>query len=248
MKSKITTTIHTLKKVELGNLCRRFGLTQVGNKSVLVDRIATHVHHVQRLNFPARLIAIDVGTVNLGYALLEFDLYKTKLLDWKLLCPEMPKEYNVQKYAMQCRSILDNGLFRPDVGLYLIERQSWRSLGPRQSIPHAIIKSTIFESLLMGMLMERGNHQVVVDSILPGLVSDFIEFAPKEKTNRYKSKKEFGVAKATEWIESNSIESTPALKEYFYKSKKRDDLSDSLLLGLAYTHWIKETKMFLTEI
>jgi hypothetical protein len=172
-----------------------------------------------------------------------------RVLDWKLLSPEMPEVYHVQKFAQQCSLVLDQGLYKHDTDLYVIERQSWRTLGPR-GVPHAILRSTAFEALLIGMVMERGKAKnICVESIQPMSVAvemgyDLVDSSVKGK---YKGKKDYAVKKAQELINSKSVQCPVHYMNYFQNAKKQDDLSDSLLLGVAYANWIIKGHNYLNK-
>jgi hypothetical protein len=67
-------SIASLSKVDLCTLAKRFGLLQTGNKPDILERIDKYLSFVSDMQFPKRLVAVDVGYVNLAYAQLEFDL------------------------------------------------------------------------------------------------------------------------------------------------------------------------------
>jgi hypothetical protein len=49
--------------------------------------------------------------------------------DWRVMDANMPKDYNVHSYSQKCRQLLDDGLFKCNTDLYLVERQSMRPMG-----------------------------------------------------------------------------------------------------------------------
>jgi hypothetical protein len=227
---------------QLVKMCKHFGLLQSGKKLELSNRITDYLELVKSIKQPC-LVSVDVGIVNLAFAQLKLNQNKIEVLDWQLVEPDVPKTYNVQQYAQKCSQILDRGLFKNDSSLYIIERMSWRSKG--FSIPQTILRSTALEALLVGMLLERGNHKVRVESILPGSVSNHFDLVPESVSkNRYQLKKKAAVDKV-EWLLDGRIDCPKNLKVMFKNQKKKDDLSDSLLTGIAYLDWIMRAQDYI---
>jgi hypothetical protein len=99
--------------------------------------------------------------------------------------------------------------------------------------------------------MERGKTKdIIVESIPPMSVALEIGYDPADlKTkSRYKTKKEYGIVIAEEWINSGRVHCPPRYTKYFQSMKKRDDLSDSLLLGVAYAGWVLQGHNYLNKM
>eukprot|EP00842_Homolaphlyctis_polyrhiza_P005550 jgi/Hompol1/5997/HPOL_000162-RA len=98
--------------------------------------------------------------------------------DWGLITPVLPKAFSPREYAIEISRILDSRLFRGDLDTVLIERQSWRPLGMNRSVPHAILRSTAMEAMMLGMIMERGRaSNLRIISVSPKAVSDLFDLA-----------------------------------------------------------------------
>lgn len=190
-------------------------------------------------------MSIDVGYVNLaysefGYSYLSKVKKRIELRDWKLLDANVSSEYNVQSYATQGRQLLDNGLWSSDEPtLYLMERQSLRPIGFKRSVPHAIIKLVAFEALLFGMLQERcytAANNSSVECISPTSVSNHWNLT----SDSYKSKKGLGQSIVLDWMKAKDapLRIPSRLAKYYEITKKKDDLTDSLLIGLAFLQWL----------
>lgn len=94
---------------------------------------------------------------------------KIKVLDWELLDPQVPASYDIRSYVNQCQKLLDDRLYQSDVHAYVLEQQSFRPTGFGRAIPGAVIKSSMFEAVLMAILMERVKEsKVLIESVMPG--------------------------------------------------------------------------------
>jgi SAP domain len=87
-----------LKNNELKELSRSLGLSPAGTKSDMQERITSHVT-AAKLHPIKSLVAIDVGYKNLGFVHIS-NSSKLKIIDWGLLHPDMPTEYDVYKYLI----------------------------------------------------------------------------------------------------------------------------------------------------
>ncbi|KAJ3321768.1 hypothetical protein HDV06_003917 [Boothiomyces sp. JEL0866] len=203
-----------LKKPQLTNLCLTFGLPITGTRQTLIDQI---LQQSKAVNIPKNIIAIDVGTTNIGYVHIESQ--PLRIIEWKLIDPRFPKCFDIVKYSQ----ILNDVIPKSDAQ-YIIEKQSYR-LGAR--IPYAILKTNSIEAILSGLFVNQ------VESIPPQLISKFFDL-PKSD---YKQKKKKTVQLVSDWIENQKFEISVNHVQLFRDTKKKDDLSDCLLLAYAYHQW-----------
>ncbi|KAI8899597.1 ribonuclease H-like domain-containing protein [Globomyces pollinis-pini] len=242
------------KLVELQELCTSFGLSKSGTKSILDDRLTQHLQHISQSKFPNSLVSIDVGCVNLGFCHLKCDYNEFKPLespkitikDWGVFSVDIPKEYHSYKFAVECRRILDSQLYKPDASLYIVEKQSIRPIGIKQMIPKPILRSSIFEAILLGMIVDRGTkNNVKCESINPQLISTLFDL---NGAGSYHRKKSNGVTLVNKWIKSGRFNCRDDLLTEYQLSKKKDDMADSLIGGMAYVEWWFNSLSFLNSV
>ncbi|KAJ3261703.1 hypothetical protein HK103_004654 [Boothiomyces macroporosus] len=203
-----------LKKPELIRNCVQFGLPITGTRQVLIDNI---VNACDQVVVPKDIIAMDIGTSNLGYIHLETS--SKNIIDWKLIDPQFPKGFDIAAY-----STILNKLIPKNNVQYVIEKQSYR-LGTR--IPYAILKTNAIEAILSGLFVNQ------VESIPPQMVSKYFEL-PKSD---YKLKKKKSIELVASLIEKGELSVGKHALETFQLSKKKDDLSDCFLIAYAYYQW-----------
>ncbi len=219
-----------LQREQLLDICTDLGLSSTGSKIELISSISTFV---KAAVIPRSIVAIDIGYSNLGYVHLGLTNNKINILDWARVNTNVSRTYNVYEYSLKCRELLDGGLLKPDASVYLLEKQSWRKV-----IPHSILRSTAVESILMGQLMVA-NRDLKVESVTPQLVAKYHSIGLYGANEGYRKKKSESVVLVQQWLQNRYIECPPAFQGMFEKSSKKDDLSDCLLLGVAYLEWLQ---------
>lgn len=211
---------------QLKDVAFKYGLTCTGNKSQLQSKIQNHITNLNRNN--ARILAIDVGLVNMSYISAETHHSHLSIHDWSLVDLKLGN-YDPIHYAVQIQKLLDEILkFNPTN--IIIEDQSWRS-GLR--IPHTILKLKSVEAILIGCIISRGYKNV--DLVSPKKVSDYLLRTHQEyQRGTYKFKKKSCVK-----LVEKLLFQVNGCTDVFQKSKKKDDLADSFLLAFVWNEWRK---------
>lgn len=98
----------------------------------------------------------------------------------------------------------------------------------------------------MGTLLERGaGLGIKAESVSPGLVSAHLGLKAPESAKRYKDKKELGVSVVSEWIDNGRVECPSKWSTMFKTAAKKDDLADSMMIGVAYVDWMAATQLYI---
>lgn len=122
----------------------------------------------------------------------------------------------------------------PQADLYLLEEQSHRP-GNHKGFLGISVQLRCLEATVYALLSQRRGGRV--QSVLPSRVGGYFGISGN-------TKKTAAVGLVRDLI--GQMQTTPlgevvrvsdGLKEYFQASRKRDDLSDSLLQGLALLEW-----------
>ena len=168
-----------------------------------------------------KIVSFDVGIKNLAYCI--FDTETMKIKDWNIVDITTNKKNNE---CSQVVSVLDQYNNLLDSNLVLIEKQ-----------PSKNNKMRIIEALLNAYFVIKGINDkdssisnVKVYSAKHKLGNDTF----KGKVN-YNQRKKLGIYKSEIFLKSN-IQDTKFV-ELFEKSKKKDDLADSLLQALSYINF-----------
>ena len=206
-----------------------------GKKEDLYERILHHCRSFRPL--PKYLTSIDLGISHLALATFK-TTKKPEIIQWKLLKPDVPADYDVDGFAQGCHQLLKQFDFQDH--LFLLERQSFRPLGFSRIIPITIIKHVAFEAHLYSQLFQK----TTVHSIQPRAISKYFELSPEGYN--YTMKKKLATDLVTNLIE-RKVECPPILLDNFQKAHKKDDLADCILLGLAYLEWHRNTSLLNLE-
>lgn len=229
--------LSSLKLPQLKDTALKYGLLVSGTKSQLISRIQTHLSNTRMEN--SRVLAIDVGLVNLSYISAETHHTCLSIHDWSLIDMKL-SNYDPVYYAIQIQKLLDDILIFNPTNI-IIEAQSWRS-GLR--IPHTILKLKSLEAILIGCIISRGYNNV--DLISPKKVSDYLTSIHSDfEQGKYRVKK----ASSIKLVETllQSVEIKGECSNVFRDSRKKDDLADSFLLAFVWNEWRKNAIMDKSE-
>ncbi|KND05114.1 uncharacterized protein SPPG_00786, partial [Spizellomyces punctatus DAOM BR117] len=247
---------------ELQEKARSFGLTPSGTREVLLKRLQDHLTYVRNAPTPSSIVAIDVGPSNTGYVHLALPntlpsnikdrdkgatdevLSRPRILDWALLDLEV-SSMDFPGVAMACKQLLDERCYKPEAQVYLVERQTWRVVFGKLTVPPQLIASLVTEAVLLGMLLERRGEPAT--SVLPAYVSRHFSLndpasiqtsdVKKRQPRSKRAKKITAVHVVKKILEDQDVDCSKELLHVFNTTKKKDDMSDALLMALAWRDW-----------
>lgn len=222
--------IEGLLKLSLGELkaaANSCGLSPVGRKSILADRLASQ----RSIPVYERVISIDLGTKNLALSEVSKDLQVHRL---ELHDLALPEAFSPQTFAAHIHSFVKHTFKGSDVPI-LIERQRHRTAGCR-AIPESVLRVNFVECMLHCFLLQRAI------SVNPQRVSLLFEHPEGAK------KKQASVTLVSKLIQDQSIRMPADLVGLFNDSKKKDDLADSILQALAFFQWQQASIAFKNSI
>jgi hypothetical protein len=192
-------------------------------------------------------LSIDVGYQNLAYALLTTD--PRHIHSWKLVHPfDRKTVYTPTSQASIIHALINDTLKPLDADMYIVERQTMRG-GFRGVLP-GIVKVGMVEYMIIGML--KGMN-CKVESVNARSVSEYYGIgSTKEgkvdgKGYKHGDKKKKGVEIVKGWMKEKRFKIGQGIKREFEECKKKDDLSDCLMMGMAYIEWMENTKKFIKE-
>lgn len=163
----------------------------------------------------SKILSFDVGTKNLAYA--EYCTESKKLLRWDVISIDYDKTDIDASYASLV-TVLDE-LFDGEYDKVLIENQP-------------SMKNPIMKTIQCGIHMYFAScrhYKANVNNII--LVSASCKMKMCDgKGKTYAERKKLSISSCRAYIDANCLEWC----EYFKSSKKKDDLSDSLLQLLWY--------------
>jgi hypothetical protein len=215
-----------MKIPQLRQTAQSFGLALSGTKRELISRISTHISSTLE---PQRILAIDLGLVNLSYISASTSLTTFKVHDWSLIDLKLQK-YDPIQYTLEIQALTDRMLQYNPTNI-IIEAQSWRS-----RIPMTILKLKSLEAILVGCIISKGFNPHHIDLVSPKKVSDYLSTLDNinwKSGSNYRVKKNNAITLVETLmnkIDLNGIDT-------FKKSKKKDDLADSFLLAYVWNEW-----------
>lgn len=250
----VRSPLQDLKLKELQGLAKSLGLVQQGTKGILTARLEQRLEEVgNNGQVPQRLVAMDLGLKNCALVALDTNKgRRPQVHEWARLDLEFPESYSPKEWALACQKNLIQRvqILRPDH--IIIEQQSWRSSGRGFVIPSTILKLRAVEAMIFGLLIAQStqtSHHWTVNSVSPNAISEYFDFdsaSDESTTKTYRTKKGRSVEIVLRLLEGKTIDvSTKSLKT-FKTERKKDDMADALLMGLAWHGWqqnaLKESK------
>ncbi|TPX35561.1 hypothetical protein SmJEL517_g02042 [Synchytrium microbalum] len=231
------------------------GLATQGSKSSMIDAFLSHVLEQSNKSFPATVIAIDLGYLNVGIAHISIGRRvkgKPTVLDlkhWNLVKPDLPPAYDTFKYALGAIDIVQRHLLEADRPTsYVIERQQWR---PGTAMAHTLQRVRAMEAMIFAILVDRASvNDITVDGIHARSMTGHFELQA-EKSERKKTQ---AVSLVRSWMSEGINRETVTMKfrdehiQTWESNAKKDDLADALLMGIAYIERLLLVEKYRSEL
>lgn len=171
------------------------------------------------------ILSFDIGIKNLAYCLMDKEF---KIQEWRVC------DISANNYDKQCQKIIDEmdkiNFPKDKETIVIIEKQP--GVNPKMRV--------ISGQIMMYFAIKKKNN--------PELISKVIFYSPKYKLNCYKPPPDHPIPEkkySTKYAERKylskvhcerlmEIHEENDWKEFYFKHKKKDDLSDCYLQGYAY--------------
>ncbi|KAG2182494.1 hypothetical protein INT43_007425 [Umbelopsis isabellina] len=234
------------------------GVAVSGTKKELIERIVLHYDTVllddtvtkTYTAVPESVISIDMGYRNLAFAHVSRE---QKVLRWCRVDLDIDNHHPSQSASTVTRFVRDQLLkgippSSTDCAI-VIEKQRFRSMGGFSVLEHTL-RVNMVEAMLWSALQCMTDPNMIKEAVSPVAVekywSDIKGYCSDD--NQLSSKKKRSELLVAKLLSSNYIDCNPELLNMFASEKKKDDLSDSMLQGLAWLDWRKYTQKNIQEI
>lgn len=256
-----------LKNAQLRELCLDCGFVKANTKDALITSITKGIDQRLTLERPYNILSIDMGVKNLAFCELQI-ASKPIVNRWSLIQLEgydrslSFEQPSFAKLGYQLLSSLVDRHQLPEV--ILIEQQRFRSNG-LGNVPEWIVRVNQLEAMIHAFLRAfietSSNMRCHIGSISPTKVMNYWvrnketgedkKMTPNIRYSRTKSAK---TQLVSSWMSCPVDQlyfklKDPSLNPFDQQAsspeliKKKDDLSDALLQGLAWVRWQRNVEL-----
>ena len=185
-------------------------------------------------------IAFDIGVKNLSYCCLDSD---GKICQWDVinikegLDEQSSKDFHVLSEKL-FEKLLQHFNYDKDIGEVVIENQPVYKNPTMKSIQMLVysffsIRNLHLERKIKMYFIGASTKVKLAEKNLNAICPDITREIRGKYANKYSYNKHVSI-KCVEQILSNEEISDERSTDFFYTSKKKDDLADALLLGLVH--------------
>ncbi|KAH8556162.1 ribonuclease H-like domain-containing protein [Umbelopsis sp. PMI_123] len=228
------------------------GIQTSGTKAEVIDRLVSHYNQIIPLEVtasygyivPKSVISIDVGYRNLAFAHVSAD---NQVLRWHRVDLDIDNHHPSHSAVSVTRFVRQQLLtdMKNDCAV-VIERQRFRSMGGHSVLEHTL-RVNMVEAMLWSALQcmtgtdmtKEAVNAIAVEKYWSMIQPEFSTLSEAESKTTSRSKKKRSQDLVTHWLETDVLNCSSELRAMFAAEKKKDDLSDSLLQGIAWLNWRK---------
>jgi hypothetical protein len=228
------------------------GVQTSGTKAEVVNRIISQYSAIISPNatatslkiVPETVISIDVGYRNLAFAHVTKD---NEVLRWQRVDLDIDNHHPSHSAVSVTRFVRQQLLTKMGKECAIvIERQRFRSMGGHSVLEHTL-RVNMVEAMLWSALQcmtgdemaKEAVNAIAVEKYWSLVEPDFSTFSSAESKAPSRSKKKRSQDLVAHWLETHVLDCSSNLRSMFSAEKKKDDLSDSLIQGVAWLNWRK---------
>jgi hypothetical protein len=226
--SLLAKTIQSWKLTDIIRNCRNCGMPVTGRKEDLASCLATVITQPAPVT-PWTVVSLDIGVFNFAKAIIKVPKSgRPVLLEWDRFSLDLPALYHPRSHALKLQAFAQELVANKSLTertVFLIEKQSTRGGGMRM-IPGNILNVNRIEVQLHCFLLDH--HVYSVD---PRNVAALYGLTVRDK-------KQAAISQVETFCKGDApVDIPPDLIDAYRRERKRDDMADSLLQGLAHIEW-----------
>ncbi|KAI9286786.1 ribonuclease H-like domain-containing protein [Umbelopsis sp. AD052] len=226
------------------------GVQTSGTKAEVLNRIISQYSDIISPTatgpkiVPESVISIDVGYRNLAFAHITKE---NQVLRWQRVDLDIDNHHPSHSAISVTRFVRQQLLTNIEKECAIvIERQRFRSMGGHSVLEHTL-RVNMVEAMLWSALQcmtgpdiaKEAVNAIAVEKYWSMTEPEFSTVSSVESKTPTRSKKKRSQDLVTHWLDTNVLDCNSSLRTMFSAEKKKDDLSDSLIQGVAWLNWRK---------